>query len=292
MISPDYIYIGYPKAASSYIRQYLTKHPDIYWDRNARKYLYDTEVSGNDEGKEKRTKGKKIYVSMNEKLAMSIYSEDFKLWVKNKYCEDKWSDIKSVSSFEPKIIAKKIKCKFPECKILIVIREQSDWLDSLYRMYISSMPNNKRTFIDFCSMPIGRILLNSGFYDYLISEYIKVFGKENVLIMEYEKLKSFPEGFLRQLCCYLNIEYIPADKSIVNKGISPSKAHIYRHIPFAKNLPSSIKKICNKIMDYMPIHKGKFLSPDEIRLIKSIYSISNIRTKNFISEMRIQETKE
>ena len=100
--------------------------------------------------------------------------------------------------------ADRLRATFPQAKILLVTREQKSLLRSLYK----SMVAWGSTF------SISRLLepvaypqpheFNFDFlrFDLLAGYYIRLFGKENVLVLPYEMLQRSPREFLRRIIAH------------------------------------------------------------------------------------------
>lgn len=132
------------------------------------------------------------------------------------------------SGFNNKLVADRLAAAFPEGKILIVIREQTSMILSLYRHSIRS----------FWSMAIEDYLAQSAEtkgihyfhplfrleyleYNWLIAHYQKLFGKENVLVLPYEELRLANSGFLKKLSNLAEVD-LPENlaQTTVNQGYS------------------------------------------------------------------------
>jgi hypothetical protein len=95
----------------------------------------------------------------------------------------------------------KIKNLFPQAKIIIGIRDKTDLLVSWYKKYI--ICGGVLRFPAFLEkiMPIEK--LN---YDPYIDYLIKLFGKENVYIYNFEYLKDDVHGFVDDLCDFIEVD--------------------------------------------------------------------------------------
>lgn len=85
-------------------------------------------------------------------------------------------------------------------KVLISIRSQYSIFPSLYHQYVKEfgvLP--KARFVDSC------IERKKCSYFELVSEYVRVFGKQNVYLMFYEELMSEPNTYLHGLSKFLGV---------------------------------------------------------------------------------------
>lgn len=133
------------------------------------------------------------------------------------------------SGFNNKAVADRLAEVFPNGKVLIVIREQASMLLSLYKHSIRS--HWSMTIKDYLEQPIDykeifnpHPLFRLEYLDYhwLISYYQKLFGKENVLVLPYEKISMQESDFLETLSTFTGKNNIPKNltKKTLNKSYS------------------------------------------------------------------------
>ena len=77
---------------------------------------------------------------------------------------------------DPDEAASRLHAAYPNAKVLMVIREQAEWLNSAYKYSINELPAGQRSFADYCETPYGNVLLQAGHYDETIRAYIDIFG--------------------------------------------------------------------------------------------------------------------
>ena len=98
-------------------------------------------------------------------------------------------------------IANRLKKLFPDANIIIVIRNKDDWARSLYIQYLKSPYRPNITFDEF-----KENLEKTGAIDF--ESYIE-FLKENfndVLVLNYEELKSDPKNFVKKICDFMKVD--------------------------------------------------------------------------------------
>ncbi|MBX2845873.1 MAG: sulfotransferase [Saprospiraceae bacterium] len=123
------------------------------------------------------------------------------------------------SGFDSSIIAQRIQQVFPHSKILIVIREQVSWILSNYFQYLSI--GGTHSLKKYLTLKYdGK---RPGFspshieYHMLIQEYFNRFGKNNVLVLPYELLKTDREKFITQLGAFLDVDLDQEDLDFTKK---------------------------------------------------------------------------
>lgn len=108
--------------------------------------------------------------------------------------------------FDSKIILSRIKNIFPKAKIFIVIREQKSYILSNYFQYIDKggMLSIKKYLNQKYDAKIPFFSPYHLDYFLLVKEYIKQFGKENVLVLPYEMFNTKPSLFITFLTNFIN----------------------------------------------------------------------------------------
>lgn len=122
-------------------------------------------------------------------------------------------------------------------KIIIGIREQKDFAYSSYSQYIKAVGSVSLDDYLEPKTKKNKYLFHKDFlkYEKLITYYIGLFGKENVLILPYEKLKHFPSTFNKSILDFigidLDIKKISTGK--INSGYKPIITTLKRYFnPF------------------------------------------------------------
>jgi hypothetical protein len=128
-------------------------------------------------------------------------------------------------SIRAKEWAERVKTIFPTARVLIVIREQKSFIQSLYKHdivrcaatsleeYLEPTPGNKR-LLPFRASHFA--------YDRLIACYQSLFPKEDVQVFPYEHFRREPKEFIGELCRSWGVEppaELPYSKEM-NRSIS------------------------------------------------------------------------
>jgi hypothetical protein len=99
----------------------------------------------------------------------------------------------------------------PQAKILIVVREQQSLIASTYTQYLrrgGTMPIKKALTHKYDSR-LAFFNREYFYYHLAVEGYMKVFGKENVLVLPYEQLKKAPEDFLSHIYTFCGLKTVP-----------------------------------------------------------------------------------
>ena len=122
------------------------------------------------------------------------------------------------------LIGQRLKQTFPNAKVLIVIREQLDYILSLYTFRVIQRGLERQNLSDYLEEKFEKRLMPKLRYYGLVKSYIELFGADNVLVLPYEQLVENSEAFVREIFEFMDIETIPEfTNSKVNKGIRDSR---------------------------------------------------------------------
>lgn len=116
------------------------------------------------------------------------------------------------------LIAHCLKKIFNSPKIILIIRRQDHFLESLYRQAIRNghslsvskfLNYNKGKFYNYRQDYRANIDLKTLQWDQLVNFYQTTFGKENVLVLPLEMLKNESEQFLHKIAKFIGVSSIP-----------------------------------------------------------------------------------
>ena len=134
--------------------------------------------------------------------------------------------------------ADRIKQAFPEAKILIVVRRQVEHIESIYKQYV--LTGGVLSVQDFLESDCHhlRFSLGSLRYDRLVEYYIKLFGKEKVLVLPFELMCSDIQGFSDAVCDFAEVPHVTLDaaaKKYVRSGLSARHCEFVRRLNILRN---------------------------------------------------------
>ncbi len=213
------IHVGLPKCASNLLqRSILIRHPEIEcvtpkFSNSLKSYVNSFLAFGPDwDGSRFSSKVKESFGS-DERIKI-LSQEGF--------------SGSMITGQNSTLIARTLKELFGSVFIIIVIREQFDYIFSVYRHLIKrgEVFSYKRFLkrygeekqLNYTEMP-GAHILNRLTYHNLIKKYFDFFGSENVLVLLYEDLADEPQRFASQIYSFLNVQKIAPEIKKYNKGI-------------------------------------------------------------------------
>jgi hypothetical protein len=106
---------------------------------------------------------------------------------------------------DPFVIAENLKKLFPNAKILIIIRNQLDYLMSVYTFRVAIKGYETRSFAQYLSDEGEKGLFAHLEYHWLVERYQDLFGASQVLILPLELLKQSPEELLDRMLAFIQL---------------------------------------------------------------------------------------
>lgn len=136
-------------------------------------------------------------------------------------------------AFYAPLVASRLRDVFPHAKVLLIFREQSSLIHSLYGEHLRN--GGRLSLLEFIgtgSEPPGfTSLCQPSFFlfDRLLNMYHNVFGAENVLALPLEMLPRNPDEFVRRICDFGGVKFkpLPTEKK-VNTAWGPITYEILR----------------------------------------------------------------
>jgi len=280
----DVLHIGYPKAASTFLVGFLQSHPQITVDQFQLSNLLQPTASPL--ALCQKPFADRVHVSKDENVAESVcVVGDLKNWQHYLYEPGAWDRVKTDVVIDPAEAALRLHKVHSNAKVLIVIREQADWMQSVYKFVMSQLPWNRRSFIDYCSTPSGIVLLQAGHFDQTIRAYIDIFSSKRVRVLRFEDIVAAPKRFTAELFGFLGVSDRPIPQRRENETHAQI-ARIQRFFPVIEQLPRGVKNALKPhAMRLIPGARGSILSTRDIRMLRSIYAASNQRTERLIGQL-------
>ena len=158
---------------------------------------------------------------------------------------------------------------FPNAKVILVIRNQTDVLRSLYDMHPTSPLTGIcmgktltiESWLDFNFDRIERSYLKGMLYADIVAYYKNLFGKDAVGVFLFEQLKSNLNEFSHQLSGFMEIDDSITKKLLLMPPQHTSKDHLVHNlrkkilpgIQFSKILPKKThQRLVNQLTRYSP----------------------------------------
>ena len=280
----DVLYIGYPKAASTFVVRFLENHPDVTVDQFQLSSLMHS--IADPYAVTEKPCPTKIHISKDENVAESIcMAGEPKNWQRYLYVPGAWDNVKDDVIIDPIEAALRLHKVHGQAKVLLLIREQVDWLQSVYKYVMSQLPWNQRSFTDYCTTPSGIVMLKAGHFDQTIRAYIEIFGSDRVRVLRFEDIVNSPKRFAGELCAFIGVSEGPLPQRRENESHAQI-ARIQRLFPLIERLPRSVKTALKPhAMRLLPGARAAIFSSRDVRILRSMYAVSNQHTEKLISKL-------
>lgn len=278
---PHFVHIGLPKTASTWLQELFAGHPEICFVYKPKFFHWDDCFL---RGKDfylslfKPNSASKIILDSDEQYSVGIRHGSFGWDCCYKPQHFKEFAKRAREFFLPpdrELIAKRIYQTSPSAKIIMVLRNQPDWLISRYKHYL--IKGEPRSFPEFVK---DKSVLASAFYSPIVDLYLKLFGRGNVLVIFYEQLIGNPEKFLNKISDFMGISGFDYGK-IGGKsrvGLTNRGAKIIQKINWAAGKNSSFiskpvfyldRKLFRRLRDI------NLISPEEKQALADLYAEDN-----------------
>ena len=235
------LHIGYPKAGSTFLQQYFSAHPGVWYDGGA---IGNYKLTGQlPADLITRKQGDGDFVISEEQLAVWQGNLDI-VGVKFKPFDIKAHQLKT---------CKALYAQFPDAKVLIVTRGFASVMASMYSQYVSI--GGIDTPAEFVT-EFTAIMVDFYDYNYLLTIYRETFGVGNVVVLPFELLKQNPEKFLMLVEQQTALPHFTMDTSQVNSSLDGSEAESYRRLSkgiykVVQILPYGIRRIVYGLYVYL-----------------------------------------
>ena len=134
--------------------------------------------------------------------------------------------------YDSEIIADRLAAVFPNARIMVVIRQQTDMFLSIYKQYIRR--GGAASLRQYLAAPRDGYWMPQFRFEYLeyhrlIARYQDLFGAVNVLVLPYELLRAQPKDFLAKVSEFVGLP--PAEPRFLplNVSLSALSLSLRRH---------------------------------------------------------------
>ncbi len=176
---PNFIVIGASRCGTQWIHDNLELHPEIYLPTERQELHFFSKYYN--EGME----------------SYSLFFEDHQ-------------NQKAIGEVTPDYIfseeaAKRIKEHLPNVKLILSLRNPTDRLYSMYWILKGKYKENENLSFEE-KLEKNPELIEQGFYYEYLKKYISLFGRENILILQFDQIKNDPESLLKEIYSFVGVD--------------------------------------------------------------------------------------
>lgn len=207
----DFIGIGAAKCGTTWVAQCLEEHPDI---------LFSSEINR----KELSFFNSNTNWQKEPGRDLSTWDKGIEWYFKQfpKQEEGKIRGEFTVSYLIDELARKRIKEILPNIKLIVVLRDPVDMVQSLYYFGAASALAEKRGTIED-EIQEGHIT-KFGFYYKYLKPYYDDFGEKNIHVTLYDEIKSDPKKAIQDIYKFLNVkaDFVPPSLEVkINEAFKP-----------------------------------------------------------------------
>ncbi|MCU4165573.1 hypothetical protein [Carboxylicivirga caseinilyticus] len=201
------------------------------------------------------------------------------------------------------VMANRIRQVFPNAKILIGIREQTSYIESLYKEYIVHGGRINWNYFLYHSHYFKYHLLPKLYYDKVIELYYYLFKKDNVHVYLHEELKNDANNTLTLINRFIGINKSNFEITSVYEGMSKKQSELVRfinsifvidsseecHLRNGRYLDFSRSKKRRKIIKWIRSNlalnsKSKYVTSKDLNFIQELFKDSNSRLSKILNK--------
>jgi len=236
-IWPNFFIVGAAKAGTTSLYAWLRQHPQVYMSPVKEPHYFSRDLVENVR-----------FVIRKERDYLKLFRRA--------------AGYKAIgeasASYLPfgRIVAERIKAAVPHARILIILRDPVERCFADYLMHVRTGREPRSFYEALVKSPLSKVYIQR--YAQPVSDYLGIFGKENVLVLMFEDLKSNPRGLLKQVAQFLDIDEEPMMQvklAVENPGGVPRSAlsrvviTVRRKIPVqALPIPKELKLLLKRIL--------------------------------------------
>jgi hypothetical protein len=197
--TPNLVIIGAQKCATTSLHALLACHPDIHMSEPVKEpmYFYPFEDARKLLGKYKRTRD----VPSRHHLLETFMSEGYR---GERYFGDSTTGYTYDDHAERFGIAQRMSQESPECRVLYLVRNPFDRIESFFR----HLRNWGRdiSFREFQSSPALDVAVRTSSYAYQLASYMASLGRHRICVVGYEDFVGDQSATLARVLRFLDLE--------------------------------------------------------------------------------------
>ena len=250
--------VGAAKGGTTSLYHYLNQHPEIHMCPIKEPNFFGSDIQWDNFRDDYK---KSTYLNIDEYLQKERLEQRHNAFINslNDYellfrdaLNEKYLGEASPSYLYSKNAAEEIFNYNPKAKIIIILRQPVSRTLSHYLMDLSSGIQKEKNILkglkadlenDKKGWGVSNLYIELSLYYEQVTRYLEIFPREQILILEYTRLKMEFNLLIREIFNFLNLNYIDIDfnkNKIHNKTLIPKNRIIHYLVKFKKLIPSRI----------------------------------------------------
>ncbi|MFA0964680.1 sulfotransferase [Roseivirga sp. BDSF3-8] len=226
---PDFLVIGAEKSGTTWLKHNLNEHPEVFVPSKKELNFFDKD--------EHYDQGLSYYASFFEQADGNV----------------KKGELTPGYLHTPEKSAARIYELFPQIKLIAILRDPVERAWSNFLMHKAD-GRTDASFADIISQ--NHSIVTKGYYYQQLLPYLNRFPSENIMILNYDRLKSEPAALLKQIFSFIGVDdnFVPTQSKkvifsarkakypVLNKTLS-IVGHVSRSLGFAGKFRGAKRKL-------------------------------------------------
>lgn len=173
----NFIFVGPQRTGTTWLYEHLMEHPDLCFPKDVKETMF---------------------FDRHFEKGMDWYLSYFSGCTSGQWCGEV-----APTYFDDEDVPLRIKNQFPNCKVVISLRNPVERARSLYQ-YHYQKGRVKDSFSD--AIKTKPDILTSGYYKTHLKRWFSSFDEEQILVISLEDIKANPNFLLKKLCDFLEVD--------------------------------------------------------------------------------------
>lgn len=291
------IHLGAMRSGSTFLQNKFASDPRFNLKLKSRYFSYDPYYSDNEPLDCEDNGG--ILIDSDENYSLGRFKSKLLDYRSNDF--NVKSELNVISHDLPKM-ASRIKETYQTARLLLVMRQQGDWLSSVYKHDLQHF-GLTGCFSSFIQSELGSAYLRAGDFNQTYNLFATHFDRTSLKLMFFEDLKENEEKFLHDVYEFIGVDYFnaPAEKISKNAAMKEPTLYLLRLLNLISEprlghserrlyyyLRAKLFKFSSAVNNTIP--SVRVVNPTEIETIRSKFFVSNKKLiEHGVSEDKLRQ---
>jgi hypothetical protein len=245
------IHIGYPKAASTFLQEWFSQHPEFRFNHGALGSFYNIYDICREAAQNQQSDFKYFVTSSEDIVSPRISSGRYPTETGLKDYTQPGYQLAQIK------VCRILKDLFPNSEILLITRGFKRFYLSCYSQYVRcggvlSWENFSQKYSDSNFGTINELFD----YDHVYKLYARAFGEENLIVLPYELLCDDRKRFFSLIEERLGVEHFDEDIPRLNESLADEEIYWYPRISYrVSNLAQKLGPLMYEKIYALYIHQ-------------------------------------